>query len=143
MRTTSISVLVLCTLGVTTLLAQNPMRPGRWDVTVQMQMPNMPIQMPETKSSQCVTPEQLKDPSSAVPSGSPNPRDKDACKVTDHMVSDNVVRWKVTCAPPQAMTGTGEMTFKGDSYTGTIKMTMPQGEMTMKLAGKRVGDCTQ
>jgi hypothetical protein len=35
------------------------------------------------------------------------------------------------------------MTFKGDSYTGVMKMSMPQGEMTMNVAGKRLGDCTQ
>jgi hypothetical protein len=40
------------------------------------------------------------------------------------------------------MTGTGEMTFGDDSYTGTMKMNMAQGAMSMKMEGKRLGDCT-
>ena len=43
---------------------------------------------------------------------------------------------------PQAMTGTGEMTFGDDSYTGVMKMNMAQGAMSMKMEGKRLGDCT-
>jgi hypothetical protein len=33
------------------------------------------------------------------------------------------------------------MTFADDSYTGAMKMVTAQGEMTMKVSGKRVGDC--
>ena len=31
-------------------IAQGPMRPGRWESTMQMQMAGSPIQMPEMKS---------------------------------------------------------------------------------------------
>jgi hypothetical protein len=34
------------------------------------------------------------------------------------------------------------MVVDGDSYTGTMKMTTPQGNMSMTMAGTRVGDCT-
>jgi hypothetical protein len=40
------------------------------------------------------------------------------------------------------MTGTGELLYSGDTYTGTMKMTMQGQEMTMKYSGKRLGDCT-
>ena len=40
------------------------------------------------------------------------------------------------------MTGTGEMTFDGnDSYTGTIKFASEQMKMTVKLSGRKTGDC--
>ena len=35
------------------------------------------------------------------------------------------------------------MTFTDDSYTGTVKMNAPQGHMSMKISGTRLGDCTQ
>jgi hypothetical protein len=41
------------------------------------------------------------------------------------------------------MTGSGEMTFTDETYDGAIKMSMEFGEMTMKLAGKRTGECTK
>lgn len=118
---------------------QNPMREGRWEVTAQMQMPNVPIQIPETKTTQCVTAEQLKDPASALPSGP----GQSSCKVTDYKVSGSTVSWKMACSAPQAMSGSGELTFAGDSYTGTVLMSTPQGGMSMKLAAKRVGDCVK
>jgi hypothetical protein len=142
MKPMSCSVLMLCTL-VVTLAAQTPMRPGRWDTTMQMSMANMPIQMPEMKSSRCITPEELKrDPSTGLPSGVPN-NAQSACKVSDYKQTGNTVAWKIACTAPQAMTGDGEMTFVGDTYNGTMNMQTPQGAMLMKMTGKRVGDCTQ
>jgi hypothetical protein len=42
------------------------------------------------------------------------------------------------------MSGNGEMTFSGDSYTGWTKMhTEEHGDMTMKFTGKRLGECTK
>jgi hypothetical protein len=117
------------------LLAQSPMRAGQWEGTAQMDMPGM--QMPAMKSTQCVTPDQLKDPLNALPTG-PNPG---ACKASDYKADGSKVSWKMVC---QGMSGTGELTFKGDTYDGTMKMSMgPQGEMAMKLTGKRTGDCTK
>ena len=53
-----------------------------------------------------------------------------------------MVTWKVACTGQETMTGTGEMTFTGDTYVGLMKMMMAQGEMSMKTSGKRLGDCT-
>lgn len=141
MKTTTF-VAVALFAGVTTALAQGPMRPGRWESTMQMQMAGSPVQMPEMKNTRCVTPEDAKDPSRSLPSG-PEGRggQKPDCKMSDYKASGNTITWKMVCSQPQAMTSTGEMTFTDDSYTGTMKMDSPQGPMTMKLAGKRVGDC--
>jgi hypothetical protein len=120
--------------------AQNPMRPGRWEVTMQMQMPTMPMQMPAIKSTQCVTQAQIDSPDKGLPSGpQSNPN---ACKVSDYKVSGNTVTWKMACSGAQPMSGTGEMRFGDDAYEGTMRMTMEQQEMTMKMSGKRLGDCT-
>ena len=141
MRSIFVSMLVLCTVAAAMVSAQSPMRPGRWEVTMQMQMPNMPMQMPATKTSSCITAEQLgKDPASSLPSGGPNPQNQ--CKVTDYKFVGNTATWKVVCSGRQEMTADGEMTYMEDSYVGSMKMTTPQGMMSMKLEGKRLGDCT-
>ena len=129
-------------VGAAGAIAQSPVRPGRWEVTMQMQMAGSPVQMPEMKSTRCVTPEDAKDPARSLPSG-PEGRggQKSDCKVSDYKMSGNTATWKMVCTSPQAMTSTNEMTFNDDSYTGTMKMDSPQGPMTMKLAGKRIGDC--
>ena len=110
---------------------------------MQMQMAGSPIQMPAMKSSRCITPEDAKDPARSLPSGPEGRgRGKSDCKMSDYTASGNTVTWKMVCTSP-ASTMTGEMTYADDSYTGTMKMDSPQGPMTMKLAGKRLGDCTK
>jgi hypothetical protein len=140
-KTTPIVALAVLT-GFAVAIAQSPIRPGRWETTMQMAMAGSPIQMPEMKSSRCVTAEDAKDPSRVLPSG-PEGRgnQKSDCKVSDYKVSGNTATWKMACTSPEPMTSTGEMTFSDDAYTGTMKMDMAQGAMTMKIAGKRVGDC--
>jgi hypothetical protein len=143
MRPFSVLTMVAVVATVVALGAQqNPMRAGRWQVTMQMQMPNMPMEMPATTTTTCITQQQLdKDPTSGLPSasrdGGPN-----ACKVSDYKFSGNTASWKVVCTGQQAMTADGEMTFMQDSYAGTMKMNSPQGAMSMKLNGKRIGECT-
>ena len=122
--------IVACSLVVSVVTAQGPMREGRWEVSVQMQMPGM--SMPAMKSAQCVTTEQLKDPAKALPSAAPG------CTMSDYKADGNKVTWKMAC---KEMAGTGEITFKGDTYEGLMNVTSPH-EMAMKMSGKRVGDCT-
>jgi len=130
MKSTRI-VIVLCGLVVAAVSAQGPMRAGNWEATMQMQMPGMT--MPAMKNVQCVTNEQLKDPAKALPSASPG------CTMSDYKADGNKVTWKMAC---KDMAGTGEITFKGDTYEGLMSVTSPH-EMAMKMSGKRVGDCTQ
>jgi len=142
MKTTFVVALAVL-VGVTAAIAQTPMRPGLWENTMQMQMAGSPIQMPAMKSTRCVTPEQSKDPASSLPSGPDGGRGKSDCKMADYKVSGNTATWKMVCTSPQAMTMDAEMTFTDNSYDGTMKSDSPQGQMTMKIAGKRVGDCTK
>ena len=141
--TTRLAV-VLTLLGVSAvaLIAQGGMRPGRWETTMRMEMAGSPVQMPPMKATRCVTPEQAKDPSSLNSDPSGGRGGKSDCKVSDQKMSGNTMSWKIACTSPDAMTGTGEMTFADDSYTGTMKMNMAQGAMSMKMEGKRLGDCT-
>jgi len=121
--------------------AQNPMRAGRWEVSMQMQMPGM--QMPEMKSTQCITQEQLdRDPAAGLATDGRG-NNSNACKVTDYKLTGSTVTWKMACTGANAMTGEGEVRFSGDAYDGTVKMAMPQGSMAMKMSGKRLGDCTR
>jgi hypothetical protein len=140
MKAASIAVAALLA-GSTTLIAQSPIRPGRWDVVMQMDMPSMPLKMPEMKTTQCVTPEQAKDPANSLPRG-PQNGGKHDCKVSNYKVSGKTVTWDMACTTPMAISSTGEMTFTDDSYTGTVKMNAPQGLMSMKVSGTRLGDCT-
>lgn len=140
MKPLRITLLLVSIVAVSPALAQSPIREGRWEVTTQMQMANMPMQLPPMKTTRCVTAEEVKDPASAVPRGAPG---DNSCKVSDQKVEGNKISWKMACTGQQKMTGSGEIVVNGDTYDGVAKMTMDMGEMTMKYSAKRLGDCTK
>jgi hypothetical protein len=120
---------------------QNPMREGRWEVTVQMEMAAAAMKLPPMTTTQCVTKEQVENPASGIPTGPGNAQND--CKVSDYTFTADKVSWSMACSTPQAMTGTGALTFTGsNAYTGVVMLTTPQGAMTMQMSGKRLGDCT-
>jgi hypothetical protein len=125
-----------------------PRRDGNWEVKMEMEMAGLPQSMPPITTTQCITKEQAADPEKLVPQGpggrSGLPPD---CKVSDYKVDGNKVSWAMKCAGQNAMTGTGEFVYAGETYTGTMKMNMERGgqpiAMTMKYNAKRLGDCTK
>jgi hypothetical protein len=124
-----------------TVCAQGPRRDGLWEVTTEMDMPGMPMKMPAMKTTQCVTKEQANDPNLAVPKGS---QDKNSdCKVADFKTVGNTVTYSMKCEGKRPMTGSGEITYAGDTYAGWMKMKTADTEMTMKYTAKRLGDCTK
>ena len=131
------SVTVVVGLSVSAL-AQSPRRDGRWEVITEMEMPGMPMKMPPMTTTQCITKEQVEDPQRSVPQGRGAPNN---CKVSDYKVAGNKVTWSMKCEGPEAMSGTGEITYGENTYDGVMKMERQGQTMTMKYTGKRLGDC--
>jgi len=133
---------VVAVLGLSAAsLAQAPRQDGLWEVKMEMEMPGMPARMPPMTTTQCITPEQAKDPQKAVPQGRGGRGNQD-CKVSDYKQAGNKVTWSMKCEGESPMTGKGEFVYDGDTYTGAIKMEGGgRGGMTMKYSGKRLGEC--
>ena len=125
-----------------TLVAQSEVRrDGRFEVKMEMDMPGMPMKMPPTTTTQCVTPDQARDPQTAMP---PQGRgNENNCKVSDYKSQGNKVTWSMKCEGKEPMTGTGEFVYSSDGYTGTLAMDRQGQPMTMKYTAKRLGDCTK
>ena len=122
-------LLAMPALAGGTATAQAP-RGELWETTSQMSMEGMPMKMPSRTAKVC-SPTEWKEP----PSGQKN------CKNSNMKVDGNKVTWDVQCTGP-TMTGTGEILREGsDAYSGTIKLASDQGNMTIKLTGKKVGPC--
>ena len=104
-----------------------------WEVTMKMEMPGMPA-MPAQTSQVCKT-KGDRDPSKTG--------DKDSdCKLVDSKQSGNRSTWKMVCTKPDAMTMLGDVTYSGDRYQGTIKVTGSEMDMTQNISGKKIGNCT-
>lgn len=104
-----------------------------WEVTSQVSMPGMPVPMPAQKSTVC-TPKEWKEPPAAADS-------QRKCTFSDFKIVGPKATWKVVCAGPPAMNGDGEVTRTGDAFNGAMKFAADQMNMTIKLDGKRLGDC--
>lgn len=119
--------------------AESHMREGQWEITTKIEMPGLPVTIPPITIAKCLTKEDINDPNKIVPKGGEK---NDACKVSDYKVSGNKITWTMQCDEKSGgMKGTGEMTVKGETYDGSMKMTMQDQQMSMKFSGKRSGDC--
>ena len=102
-----------------------------WEVTTQMNMAGMPPGM-GTQTSQVCT--EKGDPKKAMTRGN------DKCKVTDFRQSGNSVHMAMSCPEGDAVMDTTYNAARTE-YKGTMKMTSRQGDMTMTMAGRKVGSC--
>jgi len=99
-----------------------------WDITSQMEMPGMPMAMPATTQRVCAAKEQ------------PPFRAREDCRITEQQKLPNGWSWKMVCN--DGSTADGNMTYQGmEAWTGVMNMKMKEGAMSMKMAGKRVGEC--
>lgn len=128
-------IIILAVLLVPTVsLAAATMNDGLWEVTTQMEMPGMPMKMPPSVMKHCYTKNDVSDQKKIIS------RDKN-CTVTDMKTSANKVTWKMKCTGENAATMTGETVFGSDSYSSVMKMNSQGQNMTMKVKGKRLGNC--
>jgi Protein of unknown function (DUF3617) len=103
-----------------------------WETTSQMAMAGLSMQMPAQTQKVCTAKQWTKPP----PGGDPS------CVVSDYKMVGNKASWKMQCGGQMPMQGTGEMSFEGsESYKGAIQATSQGTNMTIKLAGKKVGTC--
>ena len=139
LRSTLCVGLALCLSG--TALAQIR-RDGRWEVKVETDMPGMPAGMPTaTTTIQCITPLDATDPQKTMPPGSRGTAGD--CKVSGYKTVGHTVSWSLTCEGAEPMTGTAELVYDDDAFTGAMKMDRGGQSMAMKYTGKRLGDCIQ
>ena len=154
-----VSALVLTVCAAATALAADGIKAGKWEYSVQVQMPNMPklppgVQLPPGVSMNgggvSVT------HTTCVDSATPIPADMHSqgqhggqCKNENVDVSGGVVRWNTTCTPSDgAVTvhSEGVAHYNGDTMEADIKtMTsggnIPPQETHEHVTGRYLGAC--
>jgi hypothetical protein len=111
-----------------------PMKAGKWQITVTTKIAGMDDAVPPTTVTECVTAEDAANPQ--PPAAGPG----SDCKISDYKIAGNVITWSIAC-PTENMTGTGRMTFSGDTYTGETSMKVGDASVTQTLSGKYLGAC--
>lgn len=107
-----------------------PPEPGEeWENTVEMQMAG--FSMPAQTSKSCVPKKGMTDP--------PGTGKDDKCKVTRMKNDGKTMSWSMVCEGKEKMSGDGEITQTAGGYDGKMTMRTADGEMLMKMRGKKLG----
>jgi 2-methylaconitate cis-trans-isomerase PrpF len=139
--TVLIAIIVLSLFLGTVALAEPNMQEGTWEIKGEMKMEGLPFPMPPIPMTftQCLTKKDM------VPQKKEKNQD---CKTIKNEIVGNTVSWVMQCKDKNGVAdSTGEITYKGNSFTGTVHTvtTMEtkgeKTESTMQMSGKRTGDC--
>jgi hypothetical protein len=107
-----------------------PPEPGvEWENTVEMQMAG--FSMPAQTTRSCVPKKGMTDP--------PGTGRDDKCKTSNVRNDGRKMSWTMTCEGKEKMSGEGEITQTADGYDGKMTMRTADGEMLMKMRGKKLG----
>ncbi len=133
-----VSIIVLTFISTSYAGSKLNMQEGKWEITTEMKVPGMPSNMPPMKNTQiqCLTKKDF------VPQSSQPGQE---CRITDKKIVDSTVTWTMVCKNQGGeMKGTGKVTYKGNTFEGTMKMLMPQQnnmEVNSHVNGRRIGNC--
>ena len=133
----------LLSLTILPAVAAPTMQPGLYDVSMQMVMKGMPVQMPVSSFRHCITPQDIADGKAYA--SSENNKD---CKISKLRQSGNAVSYDFACV----MQGSGSMVGRssGTSHATGYDILMsgrfvPAMEglstFSQKMSAKRLGAC--
>ena len=106
---------------------------GRYQITMDMEIPGMPMKMPPTTFTQCIKKQNL------VPEDAQQSQE---CKQKDVTIKGNTVSWTVECDTPNGkMVGKGSITYNNDKMQGQMTTEGQGMKMISHFKGHRIGDC--
>ena len=138
MRTLTIIGILFLVLGVAGCSSGPNMKEGKWEISTKVEMKGLPMQIPAMTMQQCLTKDDL------IPKN--HPKGQNNCSVSDQKINGDTVSWKVTCKSGASETASeGSITYKGETFDGTINVAMNGGPISMKattvMSGKYIGPC--
>ncbi len=136
-RTASIflSILFLFAFSLVAFAAGPDMKEGLWEITVKINMPGVPMQLPPQVQTKCMTKDDL------IPTRGPV-KNCSGCKILETTIKGDTVFWIEECsAPDGTVRAEGKITYSGDTLKGKVKITQKDMTMWQDISGRWVGDC--
>lgn len=133
----------LLSLTILPAVAAPTMQPGLYEVSMQMVMKGMPMQMPVSSFRHCITPQDIVDGKAYA--SSENSKD---CKISNLRQSGNAVSYDFACVMQGSggMVGRSSGTHHATGYdilmSGRFVPAMEgMSEFSQKMSAKRLGNC--
>jgi hypothetical protein len=126
----TVLILILC---VHITFAAPDIKEGRWDITVKMEMPGMPMEMPAVQFTQCLSSQ------NNIPVNKDELKD---CKILSSSTDGNTAKWVMQCSQGvQQITSRGKITYSGDTFNGEAQIQIQGMDITQKMKGRHLGAC--
>jgi hypothetical protein len=121
------AALAACTLA----LAQTSVRPGQYQMTVEMQMPGTPQPMTTTLMD-CISPDEA---ANFVELMREEMVSVEGCTLSEPSVAGSKISWDTTCAGVSAKS---ELTFTDDGFTGTVRSVVDGKVIIANMQARRL-----
>ena len=120
--------------------AAHPAKPGKWQITTEVDAPGMPVKPEPMTRTVCITKDDLeKNPEATIPKpmNRRTGEERSDCKISDYKVDANTVSWNLNCKGERnEINGTGKITYGADSYDGAMQMKIGDRELKVTYKGK-------
>lgn len=138
MKIIAIVGFIFLVLGIGACSSGPDMKEGKWEITAEVSMKGIPMKMPAMSHEQCLTKEEM------IPQE--GLQTEQNCTISDQKTSGDTVSWNIVCKDGSMESKSdGTITYHGDTFEGTINMTMSGGPVsitsTNTITGKYLGPC--
>lgn len=120
----SIAALLFC---ATTALAQDSVREGLWEISIQGQIGGQPISNTPLVVRQCIDQQSAQDLMAKLAGGA------GGCQISDFSREGNHTRWSLACTGQVDVSGTGEVTMNSNGFNGTLDLNVGMGGQTVPM----------
>lgn len=114
-------------------VADSEIHEGQWEITVEVEIPGMPMKMPPQTITQCIKDDDY------IPQGKEPGQE---CENKHIQKDGNTYSWTTECTTPQGkITGKGKVSYQNDKMSGSMTVEGPDMKMISHYEGRRIGEC--
>ena len=121
------------------LAARADVEPGNWELSVTSQMPGMAQPIGPIVQTQCMTPEDARDPSRVLKPGA------GSCEFSNRRDSGSVLTFDVSCSGQFPMRGSGSVRYSAQNFDAELELATDAAGQKItthsRVAGRRLGAC--
>ena len=131
--------ILLATLLLYPYAANADVEPGSWELSVTSQMPGMAQPIGPIVQTQCMTPEDARDPSRVLKPGA------GSCEFSNRRDSGGVLTFDVSCSGQFPMRGSGSVRYGRQSLDAELELVADAGGQKIatksRVTGRWLGPC--
>lgn len=133
------SALLAAILLPLTAAAQDPVKEGLWEISVQTEIGGQPASSTPMVMHQCLTTQTAQDLMAQLTGGA------GGCQVSDYRQEGNRSHWNLHCTGQVEVSGVGDVTVQSDGFQGTLDAVVGTGgqsvPMRQAFTARWVGAC--